>query len=138
MRADREGYEPPRLVRVSLSKDSARIWMRFKLDRPLPHDAAPLMLCLYVDGPGVGDRMQFGLTLARGHLRRYFVIDQGVPHLHELSREGFVMGDTVVVAPFDAHWLASVKAPMTFSALLMYDAADVQGDFPVSVLNELA
>jgi hypothetical protein len=54
-----------------------------------------------------------------------------------VDSEGFAMGDTVVVAPFDAHWPASVKPPMTFSALLMYDASDVQGDFPVSVLNDL-
>lgn len=129
--------EAPHLVRVSLSKDLEQIWIRFKLDRPLALDAAPLMLCLYVDGTGINDRMQFGLTLARHELRRYFVIDQSVPHLHELDGEGFVLGETVVVAPFDAHWLASVKPPMTFSALLMYNATDVQGHFPVSVLNDL-
>jgi hypothetical protein len=135
--AERNAQDAPRLVRVSLSKDFDQIWIRFKLDRPLPVDAAPLMLCVYVDGVGTNDRMQFGLTLARGGLRRYFVIDQGVPHLHELDGEGFALGKTVIVAPFDAHWLASVKPPMEFSALLMYDASDVQGHFPVNVLNEL-
>lgn len=127
----------PRLMRVSLSKDFDQIWIRFKLDRPLLADAAPLTLGLYVDGQGTNDRMQFGLTLARRELRRYFVIDQGVPHLHELDGEGFAMGDTVVVAPFDAHWLASVRQPMTVSAVLMYNATNVQNHFPVSVLNEL-
>jgi hypothetical protein len=137
MRRTTDDQQAPRLLKVSLSKDLDQIWIRFKLDRPLPAGAAPLMLCLYVDGSGENDQMQFGLTLARGELRRYFVIDRGVPHLHELDGEGFAMGSTVVVAPFDAHWLASVRPPMRFSALLMYDATDVQGQFPVSVLNEL-
>ncbi len=137
MSSETREAEVPRLVRVSLSKDFEQIWIRFKLDRRLAIDAAPLMLCLYVDGGRRNDRMQFGLTLARRELRRYFVIDRGVPQLHELDGEGFAMGDTVVVAPFAAHWLASVRPPMTFSALLMYDAHDVQNHFPVSVLNEL-
>jgi hypothetical protein len=137
MRAETKNDDVPHLVKVSLSKDFDQIWIRFKLDRPLPIDAAPLMLCLYVDGSRKNDQMQFGVTVARRQLRRYFVIDRGAPHLHELDGDGFAIGETVVVVPFDAHWLASFRAPMTFSALLMYDAADVQGHFPVSVLNEL-
>jgi hypothetical protein len=130
--------DAPRLATVSLSRSRGRVWIRFKLDRPLPADPAPLTLCLYVDGKQPRDRMQFGLTLTRGRLRRYFVIDEGVPHLHELAGDGFAMGSTVIVAPFDEHWLASVRQPMRFSALLMYGADDVHADFPVTVLNELA
>jgi hypothetical protein len=137
MHAETRDVEAPRLAGVSLSRSLGRIWIRFKLDRPLPDDASPLMLCLYVDGKAARDRMQFGLTLARGELRRYFVIDQGVPHLHELAGDGFAMGSTVIVAPFDEHWLASVRPPMRFTALLMYGADDVHADFPVTVLNEL-
>ncbi|MES2169952.1 MAG: hypothetical protein V4479_04430 [Actinomycetota bacterium] len=138
MHAGTRGDDAPRLVTVSLSRSLGRIWIRFKLDRPLPPDPAPLMLCLYVDGGRPNDRIQFGLTLARGELRRYFVIDQAVPHLHELAGDGFAMGTTVIVAPFDEHWLASVRPPMRFSALLMYGADDVHADVPVTVLNELA
>ncbi|MCU1413300.1 MAG: hypothetical protein JWN80_640 [Microbacteriaceae bacterium] len=137
MHAEPEDVEAPRLARVSLSRSTGRIWIRFKLDRPLPAEPSPLMLCLYVDGKAEKDHIQFGLTLARGELRRYFVIDQAVPHLHELAGEGFAMGSTVIVAPFDEHWLASVRPPMRFSALLMYGADDVHADFPVTVLNEL-
>lgn len=129
--------DAPQLVRVSLSKDSEQIWIRFKLDRPISGYTAPLTLCLYVDGSGVNDRMQFSLTLARLQLRRYFVIGQGMTHLFELDGDAFVLGETVVVAPFDAHWLATLTPPLEFNAVLMYDAVGVQGHFPVSVLNEL-
>jgi len=132
----RPRHPAPRLSRVSLSRDWDRIWIRAKLDRPLPVDAAPLRLSLHIAGRG-NDLLQFGLTVARGELRRYFVIDHGVPHLHELDGEGFAMGETVLVACFDAHWLASVAPPLEIGALLTYDAMTDQGEVPVSVLNDL-
>jgi len=131
----RPRHPAPRLARVSLSRDWDRIWIRAKLDRPLPADAAPLRLSLHIAGQG--DALQFGLTVARGELRRFFVIDHGVPHVHELDGDGFAMGETVLVAPFEAHWLASVAPPLEIGALLTYDAMTDQGEVAVSVLNEL-
>ncbi|MBK4348283.1 hypothetical protein [Lacisediminihabitans changchengi] len=122
---------------MSLSRDWDRIWIRAKLDRPLPAGAAPLRISLHVSGRGENDLLEFGITVARGELRRYFVIDHGAPHVHELDGDGFAMGETVIVAPFDAHWLASVSPPLEIGALLTYDAMTDQGEVPVSVLNEL-
>jgi len=131
----RPRHPAPHLARVSLSRDWDRIWIRAKLDRPLPADAAPLRLALHIAGQH--DVLQFGLTVARGELRRFFVIDHAVPHVYELEGDGFAMGDTVIVAAFEAHWLASVAPPLEIGAMLTYDAMTDQGEVPVSVLNEI-
>jgi hypothetical protein len=128
---------PPRLAAVSLSSGWHQLWMRFRLDRPLSIDAAPLTLTMLVDGTGTDDRLQFALTVSRRQLRRYFVIDHGAGHVHDLDGEGFAMGERVIVVPFDEHWLASVRPPMSFGALLSHDASDTTERFPVSVLGEL-
>lgn len=130
-------HTPPCLAAVSLSSGWNQVWMRFRLDRPLPIDAAPLTLTMLVDGTGTDDRLQFALTVSRRQLRRYFVIDHGADHVHDLDGEGFAMGERVIVVPFDEHWLASIRPPMSFGALLSYDASDATDQFPVSVLGEL-
>lgn len=130
-------YTPPRLAAVSLSSGWNQVWMRFRLDQPLSIDAAPLTLTMLIEGTGTDDRLQFALTVSRRQLRRYFVIDHGADHVHYLDGDGFAIGERVIVVPFDEHWLASVRSPMSFGALISADASDATGRFPVSVLGEL-